>query len=147
MERTVEFRVVVGVDGSPASLAALRRAVAVAAARDAVLVPLLAGRPAGRAARRLLDAALRAAVDGWPGGVLVRPAVVPGPAGPALVAAVSGPADLLVLGAPGRPRRPHRHGDRAARYCRAHAPCSVLTVAAPPAEAALTANSAYLQPS
>ncbi|RAJ42270.1 nucleotide-binding universal stress UspA family protein [Kitasatospora sp. SolWspMP-SS2h] len=133
-----EPRVVVGVDGSPGSLAALRRAVPEAAARGAVLVPLLAGRPPDdAAARRLLDAALRQAAGGWPDGVVVRPVVASGPAGAALVAEVGGPGDLLLLGADGRHHRPHRRhglphlrGTRTAHHCRAHAPCPVLTVPA-----------------
>ncbi|KDN84569.1 hypothetical protein KCH_36610 [Kitasatospora cheerisanensis KCTC 2395] len=118
---------VVGVDGSAASLAALRRAAVEAAARGAVLVPLFAGRTPDRTARRLLDGALRSAFGGWPGGLVVRPTVAAGPPGPALVAAVAGPGDLLVLGAAAR-RHWHPHGDRAVRHCRGHCPCPVLTV-------------------
>ncbi|WP_081539872.1 MULTISPECIES: universal stress protein [Kitasatospora] len=122
-------RVVVGVDGSPGSLAALRRAVVEAAGRGAVLVPLLAGQPSEQAARRVLDAALRHAVGGWPGGVVVRPVVAAGAAGPALVAAAGGPDGLLLLGADGR--RHHMRGARTERYCRSHARCPVLAVRAP----------------
>ncbi|MGW4696976.1 universal stress protein [Kitasatospora cineracea] len=126
--------VVVGVDGSPGSLAALRRAVPEAAARGAVLVPLLAGGPSDAAARRLLDAALRHAVGGWPGGVVVRPVVAAGPAGPALVAAVGGPEDLLLLGSDGhrRPGLRHLRGARTEHHCRAHGRCPVLSVPADP---------------
>ncbi|QKW20340.1 universal stress protein [Kitasatospora sp. NA04385] len=129
MAEVREPRVVVGVDGSPGSLAALRRAVVEAAARGAVLVPLLAGPPSEAAARRLLDGALRHAVGGWPDGVVVRPVVVAGAAGPALVAAVGGPDDLLLLGA--REHRRHLRGARTERHCRLHAPCPVRAVAAP----------------
>ncbi|MEV7216751.1 universal stress protein [Kitasatospora cineracea] len=133
--RLQEPRVVVGVDGSPGSLAALRRAVPEAAARGAVLVPLLAGCPSDAAARRLLDAALRHAVGGWPGGVVVRPVVAPGPAGPALVAAVGGPEDLLLLGTDRHRHHhglPHLRGARTEHHCRTHSRCPVLTVPADP---------------
>ncbi|WP_043915095.1 universal stress protein [Kitasatospora griseola] len=134
MERD-ETRVVVGVDGSPDSPAALRRAALEASVRGAVLVPVLARRPADRvperAARLLLDAAFDAALGGRPSDVLVHPTVVAGLPGPTLVAAVGGPGDLLLLGAPHR-RWAHPHGDRTARHCRGHAPCPVLTVTAPP---------------
>ncbi|WP_073807424.1 universal stress protein [Kitasatospora sp. CB01950] len=131
MDRTAESRVVVGVDGSTASLAALRRAVLEAAVRGAVLVPLFAGQPSDRTACRLLDSALRSAVGGWPSELVIRPTVTAGPPGPALVAAVAGPDDLLVLGASGH-RHWHPHGDHAVRHCRGHSPCPVLTVAGQP---------------
>ena len=106
-------RVVVGVDHSPASVAALSWGAHAAEARDAVLVPVLALEPSwaleappGELSASLAQleenerAALRGAV---PGDVHVRvePEVVPGHATAALLELVE-PQDLLVLGSRGR---------------------------------------------
>ncbi len=134
-----DTRVVVGVDGSLGGLAALHRAAGEAAARGAVLVPLIAWAPSERdglrplselehAARRRLDTAFAQVFGGCPAGLVVRPVVVRGEAGRALVAEAGRPDDLLVIGTGGHGRL-HRalHGS-VARYCRAHALCPVLAV-------------------
>ena len=132
-------RVVVGVDGSLSSLAAVRRAVVEARRRDAVLVPVTAWmacdgdslRPLSEleyAARVRLDSVVELAFDGVPQGVRMHPRVVRAEAGRALVAIADRSQDLLVVGA-------GRHGGRqdvlhgsVARYCWARATCEVLVV-------------------
>jgi nucleotide-binding universal stress UspA family protein len=132
-------RVVVGVDGSLSSLAAVRRASAEARRRDALLVPLAAWmacdgdslRPLSEleyAARLRLDSVVELAFDGVPQGVRIHPQVVRSEAGRALVAAADGPQHLLVVGS-GRHtgRRGLLHGS-VTRYCWARAACEVLIV-------------------
>ncbi|MET8703533.1 universal stress protein [Kitasatospora sp. NPDC004723] len=132
-------RVIVGLDGSLGSLAALYRAVTEAGARGAVLVPVAVWAPTGadglrpyseleHAARRRIDTAFEQTFGGYPAHLVVHPRVVRGEPGPALVSAVGGQGDLLVLGT-ARPGRllPGRPGSTA-RHCRAHAACRVLTV-------------------
>ena len=148
MSRTVG-RVVVGVDGSPGSLEALRFGCAQAELLGALLVPVLAWqvpggegpgrRAAGPAYRQVLreiaEHTLRDAFDqalgGLPGHVATQPWVIRGPAGATLVAAANRPEDLLVLGAGrrGRLRRPLHAGT--ARYCLARADCPVIAVPPP----------------
>ncbi|MDH6580556.1 universal stress protein [Kitasatospora sp. MAP5-34] len=132
-------RVIVGINGSLSSLAALYRAEEEARARSALLVPLTAWTPSDGsalrpfseleyAAHRRLDTAFEQAFGGFPEGIRVRPTVVRGDAGPALTAAADRPGDVLVLGSGGH-RRLQRflHGSTA-RYCRANAVCEVITV-------------------
>ncbi|WP_329493498.1 universal stress protein [Kitasatospora herbaricolor] len=131
-------RVVVGVNGSLSSLAALYRAVEEAGRRDAMLVPVIAWTAADRTlrplselehvARRCMDTAFEQAFGGYPGDIVIRPLVVRSEPGRALVAAASGPGDLLVLGS-GHHGRVQRalHGS-VAGYCRAHARCEVVVV-------------------
>jgi nucleotide-binding universal stress UspA family protein len=139
-------RVIVGVSGSLASLAALRRAVHEARAREAELVVVFGypaarrGRPETiaavsdgrlRVARRRLAACIEQGLGGLPADLVVREALLEGvAAGPALIAQVRGGDDLIVVGAtthrgPGVLRR--RVGD----YCAKHATCAVLTVPTP----------------
>ncbi|MFD8705994.1 universal stress protein [Kitasatospora sp. NPDC059648] len=138
-------RVVVGVSGSPGSLAALHRGAAEARERGAELWPVLAWEPPGgehgyrcspcppllavvrEAAERRLDEALDAAFGGVAPGVPVRPVVIRGETGPALLHVADRPDDLLVLGRSGGPlrrglRRP------VPPYCARRAGCAVLTV-------------------
>ncbi|MFI1456834.1 universal stress protein [Streptomyces roseus] len=72
-------------------------------------------------------------------GVALAGRAVRATAGAALVDAVSGPEDLLVVGtgARGLARRPLRPS--VARHCLAHAPCPVLTVPPSPLQAELDA--------
>ncbi|WP_037901152.1 universal stress protein [Streptomyces sp. NRRL S-350] len=132
-------RVIVGLSGSLSSLAALYHAVGEAARHQAVLVPVAAWTADGRegprprrepeqAARRRLDIAFEQAYGGYPSGLVIHPLVVDAAPGPALVGAVTGPADLLVLGAATRRRFDRlRHGS-VARYCRHRAGCRVVEV-------------------
>ena len=143
-------RVVVGVEGSPGSLHALRRAIEFARAWQAPLFPVLAWQPPGGeaparlhqvpelerewwlAADRRLNAAFEEGVGAMPIDIDCEPQVVRGPAGPALVTVADRPDDLIVVGT-------GRHGALArfthshiAGYCIAHAACCVVAVPPPP---------------
>ncbi|GLY02935.1 universal stress protein [Actinoplanes sp. NBRC 101535] len=136
-------RVIVGVSGSPAGLAALRFAVAEAQRRGVGLWAVRSwqvaagsrSRPWGevgwdraweRDAGQRVAAAFRCAL----GGVPVTPQVVvstpAGAPGTALMDAVSGPGDLLVVGAGSR-----WWGGGVARLLVRRAPCPVLVVPPP----------------
>ena len=131
--------IVVGFDGSPGSLAALRWADAEAALRGVGLrvvhvwqYPGLSyprdapERPWPHALPDQLDALLRDALAPL-AAVPVEVATVEGRPGEALVRAADR-AELLVVG-----RRRHRVADvplgSVGRHCAAHAPCPVVTVA------------------
>ncbi|HEY2287607.1 MAG TPA: universal stress protein [Streptosporangiaceae bacterium] len=149
-------RVIAGVSGSPGSLRALRYAAEVAGRRGAVLLPVLAWTPPGgeladrrfpspylrqiwrEAAARELGDALDLAFGGEPADMLIRPAVVRGPAGPVLIAAASEPGDVLVVGAGQRGSAGRWRGGRVARFCLARAACPVIAV--PPADLAAAAR-------
>lgn len=141
-------RVVVGVSGSLASLAALHRGVAEARERDAQLWAALAWEPPGgelghrrspcppllaavrEDAQRRLREALDAAFGGADPGVALRPVVVRGESGPALLHLADRPGDLLVLGrSGGLLRRGLRRSVTA--YCVRRAACPVLAVPVP----------------
>ena len=143
-----ENRVVVGVNGSESSLAALHRAAEEARRRDAVLVPVLVWQPVGgemayrshpcppllkqweQAACDRLDAAFDQAFGGRPADLRVKAMVVRAERpGPALVEIADQPSDLLVVST-GRQGRLTRlfHGS-VSRYCLAHARGAVLGVA------------------
>jgi nucleotide-binding universal stress UspA family protein len=147
--------VVVGVDGSPGSLEALRFALGQARLLGATLVPVLAWIPPGgeiasrrtpspaytdllreQAQRRLLQA-FEEGLGGLPYDVAVESWVIRGATGPALVETANRANDLLVVGA-GR-RGALRHALRAAtaRYCLAHAGCPVIAVPPPRLQAQL----------
>ncbi|MET8622760.1 universal stress protein [Kitasatospora sp. NPDC004669] len=132
-------RVIVGLSGSLSSLAALYHAVGEAARNEAVLVPVAAWtagdkdglRPLSElehAARRRLDVACEQAYGGYPAGLVIHPLVVNAEPGRALVAAVSGPDDLLVLGATTRRGLDRLRGGSVARHCRQRAGCRVVEV-------------------
>ncbi|MFE6056981.1 universal stress protein [Kitasatospora sp. NPDC056446] len=141
-------RVVVGVSGSLGSLAALHRGVAEARERGAELLPVLAWEPPGgehgyrrspcppllaavrEAAEQRLRDALDAAFGGADPGVPLRPVVIRGETGPALVHVADRPGDLLVLGRGGGVL--HRRLRRSVPgYCARRAGCPVLTVPVP----------------
>jgi nucleotide-binding universal stress UspA family protein len=134
-------KIVVGVDGSPASRRALASALEEAHPEDQVLAVLVYEPvvPTPRAyglepvtparSRAIAEAALAEVVSaevGEPGRVTTD--VVCGEPGPSLVAAAHG-ADLLVIGSD----RPHgvlrgALGRAVSDYCARHATCSVLVV-------------------
>jgi nucleotide-binding universal stress UspA family protein len=138
-------RIVVGVHGSPGSLAALRRAVTEARARDAVLCSVLAWEPPGgeiraapcppsltrvwqdEAARRLTTA-WDDAFGGAPMDLDVRLVAVRGRPGDALLHVADRSSDLLVVGAGRRGRLRRLSAGSVARYCVARGRCAVLAV-------------------
>ena len=134
-------RVVVGVDGSVGSLAALRWAarqaevtgsslVAVTtwevpvAAYGPVLLPVDMDLPGS--AQRVLDETLRATFDGPPP-VPVEPRVIEGPPALALVHAAEG-ADLLVVGTRGHGAFVGMLLGSVSEHCVTHAHCPVVVV-------------------
>jgi nucleotide-binding universal stress UspA family protein len=131
-------QVVVGVDGSPNSVAALRRAAQVAARRGAALRAVFAYSPgtgddaSGDADRSealgVLADCVQQAFDGRP----ERLELVPG-AGTAwrVLAAMSAEADLLVVGARGQSAELGMPLGSTAQACVRHAGCPTLVV--PPA--------------
>lgn len=141
-------RVIVGVSGTPGSLPALRYAAMVARTYDATLIPVHAWIPPGGdladrrcpsaylrriwsdEARQRLKEALNIAWGAEMTEVDVRPVVLRGHAGPALVD-LAAADDMLVIGG-GRHGLLSRiwHG-QVSRYCLAHAPCPVLAVPPP----------------
>jgi nucleotide-binding universal stress UspA family protein len=149
----VAGRIVVGVDGSPSSRAALRWAVGEAALRDATVVAVHAWSfvppaplaepgmmPIGaldltgqleaerRAAQAELDAALADAFpDGTPEGV--EPKLVDGEPAGVLEAEASG-ADLVVVGSRGRSGLAYVLLGSVSRHVVDHAPCPVVVVKA-----------------
>jgi nucleotide-binding universal stress UspA family protein len=146
-------RVVVGVDGTPGSLEALRFAVGQARLLGATLVPVLAWIPPGGevAARRVPAPAytqmlrkdaeqrlLRAfdeGLGGLPRDLRAEPWVIRGGAGPALVETADRTNDLLVVGAGRRGLLRHAWRASTARYCLAHASCPVIAVPPPKLQA------------
>ncbi len=151
--RSAGGRVVVGIDDSPAGLAALRWAMGFAWSRGAQLVAVRAwalglprhgglrhrsgrtpvvltfrGSEPGQAARRLTTRALRVAAGDVPGDLDVTIETPEGNPGPVLTRIASGSDDVLVVGTTPRPSlRRAVHGSVSA-YCTAHARCPVTVV-------------------
>ncbi|MEU6708947.1 universal stress protein [Streptomyces wuyuanensis] len=131
-------RIVVGIDGSPSSLAALRFALEEASRGEADVLAVLAWQstvhvPEALAAERekakeRLDAILAEAAFG-PAARLDSTTPL-GPAGPVLVRTADREDDLLVIGTPTSRRRvfPRRS---VSRFCLSHATCPVLAVPSP----------------
>jgi nucleotide-binding universal stress UspA family protein len=142
-------RVIVGTNGSPGSLGALRYAESLARLTDATLIPVLAWTPPGgehadrhspcpylrrvwtEDAWQRLWHALDAAWGELPAGLPVRPLVQRGEAGPVLTTIASRPGDLLVVGAGRRGALARIASGRVSRYCLAHAHSPVLAVPPP----------------
>lgn len=143
-------RVFVGVDGSPGSLHALRRAVEFSRAWHAPLLPVLAWLPPGgeaparlrpipelerewwHSAERRMDAAFEEGLGAVPIDIDCEPQLMRGPAGPALVSIADRPDDLIVIGS-GRHGALHRFThSHIANYCIAHATCCIFVVPPPP---------------
>lgn len=143
-------RVFVGVDGSPGSLHALRRAVAFARAFETPLQPVLAWQPPGgeaqarvrpvpelerlwsRNAEDRLNAAFEQGLGALPLDLDCEPHIVRGPTGRVLVALADRPDDLLVVGAGRHGTLPRVAHTRIASYCIARATCCVVAVPPPP---------------
>jgi nucleotide-binding universal stress UspA family protein len=139
-------RVVVGVSGSVANLAALHAAVESARGSAVSLVAVLAWIPVGgelayrrapcppllhvwhNAARERLCRAFDDAFGRFPNDVAIEARVIRGDAGPILTRFADQPGDLLIVGA-GR-GLPWLHG--VSRYCLRHASCPVQAVEPPP---------------
>ncbi|MEV6682604.1 universal stress protein [Streptomyces erythrochromogenes] len=130
-------RIVVGVDGSPGSIAALRFAadqvrggraevLAVHAWQSAVHTPETLAAEHEEALGRLNSFVAAAEL---PADVELRTETVAGPAGPALTRSADRQGDLLVIGAPA-PRRRLLPRRSVSRFCLARAACPVLAVPA-----------------
>ncbi|ANZ13878.1 universal stress protein UspA-like protein [Streptomyces noursei ATCC 11455] len=144
---TMVKRVVVGVDGSRGSVAALRRGAQEAARHQALLCPVHAWAPPGGEAADAVQPApadVRAHWERDADATLVRACqeafgtvgngarmllrTVRAPAGMALVACAAGDTDVLVVGDGGHgPLHRLLHGS-VSRYCLRHAHCPVLLV-------------------
>ncbi|SDP38649.1 Nucleotide-binding universal stress protein, UspA family [Nakamurella panacisegetis] len=144
--RTDVGQILVAVDGSPASLEALRHAHRMATLLGDELVAVTAWQPFRRlvlppptahpqeAAEQLLAASV---IEAFRGQVtpLVRTMVVEGDPADCLVK-LSRDADLLVVGSRGHSGLAGAVLGSVSAHCAAHAHCSVLVVHAPPGAAA-----------
>lgn len=135
--------IVVGVDGSPPSIAALRWAVEQARLTGAALVavtgwevpatimvvPTYTEGDYARDAHRIQDRAIAAVRPDEPD-VVITTQLVQKNAALALVHAAAG-AQLLVVGSHGSGKLPGMHLGSVATYCMHHAPCPVVVVRDP----------------
>ena len=151
--RAAGGRVVVGIDDSPAGLAALRWAIGFARSRGARLVAVRAwalglprhgglrrhrshtpvviafhGTEPGHAARSLTRRALREAAPDALGDVDVTIETPEGNPGPVLTQIASGGDDVLVVGTTPRPSLKRAVHGSVSAYCTAHAHCPVTVV-------------------
>lgn len=142
-------RLVVGVSGSPGSLAALRTALELAHRNDLPLVAVLAWVPPGgdlaerrspaghlrriwaADARKRLEDALGAACGGVPLDLDIKLIVIRGEPGPALAEVADSGDDLLIVGAGRRGALSRLWRGKVSRYCLSRAQCPVLTVPHP----------------
>ena len=135
-------RIVVGIDGSPGSQAALRWAVAEAQLRGAsvevitaysmsyvAMNPEFAYQNPEALVARVKEMQADAIAEESPGApdVTIVPQVVPGPAAEALARAAQG-AELLVVGSRGRGRVRDLLLGSVSSYVTNHAPCPVVVV-------------------
>ena len=149
MEADRERRVVVGVSGSLANLAALHCAVDCARELGAEVIAVRAWLPAGgeiayrrgpcppllelwreRAFDRLATA-FADAFGGLPPDLNVRPVTGRGETGPVLVSVADRPRDLLVVGTGRQGPISSRRPGSVSRYCLRHSGCPVLVVPQP----------------
>ena len=129
---TAGGRVVVGVDRSPASLAALRFAVALALRHGSALVPVLVRDPVWQADLTVLEASERHALlheaqVAGAAGLDVQPEVVTGQAAASLVGLATD-RDVLVVGNRGHGGFPRLLLGSVSSQCVTHAPCAVAVV-------------------
>lgn len=150
-------RVVVGVSGTPGSMAVLHRGAAEARVRDAELWVVMAWQAPGTelgsrsscnvstlvqcraAAVERLREVLNTAFDAERPGVTLAGLTVRATPGAALVDTARGTDDLLVVGTGSRAPLRRLIRPSVARYCLAHAACPVLTVPPSPLQAELDA--------
>ncbi|MCC3775316.1 universal stress protein [Streptomyces sp. UNOB3_S3] len=164
MNRTVR-RVVVGVDGSAGSLAALRKAAEEARRHHATLRPVLVySSPMGdyidllwppdpRTARELDHTAYRRLVDsceralgGLPADVRCAPTTALGPPAPLLVQASGEDGDVLVVGSGGHGALHRLLKGSVSRYCLRHCDCPVMVVPPPNDEISSSSDTAHPSP-
>jgi nucleotide-binding universal stress UspA family protein len=139
-EQLQQAPIVVGVDGSLLSIAALRWAVDQARLTGAdvhavtgwevpitiMMVPRYTEADYARDAREVLDRAVAEVQDIEPD-VCIRRHLIQKRPGLALTAAAEG-ARLLVIGSHGRGELPGMHLGSVASYCVHHAPCPVVVI-------------------
>jgi nucleotide-binding universal stress UspA family protein len=139
-------RILVGVNGSPGSLQALRYAAAEARQRKVPLIAVIAWTPPGGdlaerrtpsaylrkiwrdAAWQRLWAAFDAGLGGLPADIEVMPEVVRGEPGAVLADLACMPDDLLIIGTGRRSLFARKLRRSVSRYCLANARCPVLAV-------------------
>jgi nucleotide-binding universal stress UspA family protein len=144
----VPGRIVVGVSGSLANLAALRVALDQARSTGARLIAVHAWSPVGgefaylrapcpqllevwqEMAHDCLRSALENCCGAAPSDVTLEPRIIRAEPGPALVRVAGGPTDLLVIGT-GRQGPTRRFRPGVTGYCLRHAVCPVLSVPQP----------------
>ena len=150
--------IVVGVDGSPASVEALRWAARQAELTGAEVhtvtawrmpttygwIPPVADHDWAGHARTILDHAIKEALDDTGAG-LVHRRVVEGPTARVLLKAAAD-ADLLVVGSRGRGEFAGMLLGSVAQHVLAHAPCPVLVVRTPAVAEAPSASPRTTQP-